>query len=152
MSDKIYYSWDQITEACNMFAEGVHDTHGDGKYTRFDAVVGLTRGGLVPGVILSHLFYDIPLIPVDYSSSQGMGDNVGSHSNDVPNIKQHRLLLVDDIIDSGHTMNELVLLLRARGHDVMTYSYIWKEGAVFAPDQYCVKLPADAGWVVFPWE
>lgn len=137
--------WEMLQEGCIQYANTINDHH-------IGAVIGLTRGGLFNAVIFSHLLGDAPLIPVDYSSKQGNGDNIGSHSNNIPDIRQHRLLLVDDIADSGHTMSELDFYLRQRGHDVLTYVSYWKEDAAIAPDGYQFKIPSDSPWIVMPWE
>lgn len=149
MNDQIFITWDEIHDGCKNVADLIVVDGALG--VRVDAVVGLSRGGLVPGVLLSHLL-DAPLIPVDYSSTRGKGDNMGSHSNDVQQIRQHNLLLVDDIADTGHTLSELDHLLRERGHAVYTYVHCWKEGSALTPDWHCVRLEHDAPWVVFPWE
>lgn len=140
-------TWDDIQDGCIKFVDTLLDEN-----KPIEAVVGLTRGGLVNAVIVSHLLYDIPVYAVDYSSKHGAGDNISSHSNDVPNIKQRRLLLVDDIADTGHSLKELQALLISRGHTVYTYVSFWKESSALTPDGYQYKIPTDAPWIVMPWE
>jgi hypothetical protein len=139
--------WNELEEGCIQFANELTDS-----FIQIDAVVGLTRGGLVNAVIFSHQLGDAPVIPVDYSSKMGAGDNISAHSNDVPQIRGHNLLIVDDIADSGHTMAELDHLLRSRGHTVLTYVSYWKEGSALTPTGYQYKIPANAPWIVMPWE
>lgn len=137
--------WDTLQEGCIQFANSMRDQN-------IGAVVALSRGGLINGVIFSHLLGDIPLIPVDYSSQRGNGDNIGNHSNNIPDIRQHRLLLVDDIADSGHTLSELDFHLRQRGHDVITYVSYWKNDSALTPDGYQFEIPPNSDWIVYPWE
>ena len=53
--NKIYHSWEQVDRWCNRIALDILKTD-----WRPDYIVGLTRGGLVPAVRISHLL-DIPM-------------------------------------------------------------------------------------------
>jgi hypoxanthine phosphoribosyltransferase len=72
-------SYDEIHTACLGFAKFFEQ-----KNWKFDLVVGIARGGLIPAVILSHLL-DLPLLPIDYSSRKGRGDD-RDHTNLLPSI------------------------------------------------------------------
>lgn len=124
---------------------------------KYDAIIGLSRGGLVPAVCLSNIM-DIPLIPVQYSSKRGAG-NDKNHANVVPIMSditgkqsQHTLLIVDDICDTGYTLKEVCGELRAQGHEVVTATIHYKSGAVITPDVYIEHLDPDSPWIVYPWE
>lgn len=144
--DAIIVEWSEVQQHLGRLAAELK------KSGLTDAIVGLTRGGLIPAVVLSHYTEDTPVIPVDYSSSKGKGDNVGSHVNHIPDIEAERLIVVDDICDTGHTMKEVVTILEGRNHEVTTFALHYKEGGAFEPDYHGVKLPANAPWIVFPWE
>jgi len=116
-----------------------------------DAVIGLARGGLFPSVILSHKLKK-PHVCVDFSSERGKGDDTDQHINVIPDIPYNRVLIVDDICDSGHTMAEIVTELQERGIDVSTCVLYLKDGSAFLPDFHWTLLPKDAGWVIFPFE
>jgi hypoxanthine phosphoribosyltransferase len=128
-----------------------------------DYVVGLTRGGLIPAVRISHLM-DIPMVAVNYSSVSGRGDNK-NHQNALPAIygrgivsgegklpEMPTLLVVDDICDSGRTMQEVYDHYSKQGHRVWTAALYYKESAVMEPDFYWQRIGADAPWVIFPFE
>lgn len=138
-------TYDDLEAGCIEFTDRLQDMPPH-------AVLGLARGGLFNALIFSHQLGDIPLIPIDYSSTQGAGDNIDSHANTIPQIKYHRLLLVDDIADSGHTMSEVAHILTQRGHEVFTYVSFWKELSAIEPDGFQFKIPEDGPWIVFPWE
>lgn len=117
-----------------------------------DLIIGLTRGGLFPAVLISHSM-NIPMVAVDYSSTKGRGDNVGQHFNRIPDFADsERLLIVDDICDSGYTMSELSAEYVKRGHEVQTFALYWKESSVFIPSWFWQQIPQDSPWIVFPWE
>lgn len=148
--------WTDIKDACQALASEIRDQQLDINY-----VVGVTRGGLAPAVVISHML-DIPTIPVSYSSHTGKGDNK-FYDDDLPDLqsiidKEQRLpgkpaiLIVDDISDSGETFADLHKIYMERGHKVYTLTLYHKEGSVFSPDFIWQQIPKDAGWITFPWE
>lgn len=115
-------------------------------------IIGLTRGGLVPAVVLSHMM-SVPMIAVSYSSMKGRGEFKG-YDGTLPtkDIPGKNILIVDDICDSGHTLLEISKYYTDLGHDVQTATLFYKQGAVTRPTYHCQDLPFDGGWVTFPWE
>lgn len=67
----------------------------------FDAIVPVVRGGMVPATILSHML-DLPVNPIVWQTRDG------EHQE---RKKWHalrgRLLVIDDILDSGLTLSQL---------------------------------------------
>jgi hypoxanthine phosphoribosyltransferase len=116
-----------------------------------DAVVAPIRGGLLFGVIASHKL-NVPLSAIAYSSKRGAGDDK-NHSNVLP-MAQHgqTILLVDDIVDTGNTLKEIVDHYTSKGVKVITAVFHYKEGAVFAPDLYYWRIPADSEFINYPYE
>ena len=120
-------------------------------------IIGLSRGGLFPAIIISHMLDDMEMIPVRYSSKSGKGDDK-NHSNALPLIQgchpPATLLIVDDICDSGLTLSEVVEFYKFRGHHVYTATLYYKDipGGPIEPDIYWHKIPEDAPWIVFPFE
>ena len=95
---KIYYNWDLIDVACR-------DIYKDIKADGFspDLIIGLTRGGLIPAIILSHRF-DLPMETLkislrDHKSSEESYKDYG--------LPDKNILIVDDINDSGATITHL---------------------------------------------
>lgn len=116
-----------------------------------DAIVAPVRGGLMFGVIASHKL-NVPLIAVPYSSKSGNGDDKG-HTNIIPDLSKYKtILLVDDIMDSGNTMAELVTAFTAQHIKVITAVFHYKEDAKFQPDVYFWRIPADSEFITFPYE
>lgn len=73
-------TWEQLDEGAQDLVSQIK-IHG---WCQPDYVVGLTRGGLIPAVRISHLM-DIPMVAVNYSSVVGRGDNK-NHQNALPAI------------------------------------------------------------------
>lgn len=149
----VYPSWDQIqygvAKLCYLILES---------NIIIDSIVGLSRGGLPPAVMASHLMQR-PMIPAGYSSLRGAGDDK-NHNNTLPPIAYPiragfdfpTLLIIDDICDSGNTIAEVREHYINGGHDVTTAALYYKEGASYTPDFCWMTIPYDAPFIVFPWE
>lgn len=129
---------------------------------QFDLIIGLSRGGLVPAVYLSHRF-DIPMVIADISHELSVGDNKNTHSGYLPKIADNiqSILVVDDIVDSGNTILALTQQLETTAKITVASLYI-KDGAErylideapsnFVKCVYTEVLPIDAPFIYFPWE
>lgn len=144
-----YPSWHDIEKGCALIVNQSLKAN-----RTYGAIVGLTRGGLIPAVIISHIL-NVPVIPVSYSSKGGRGD--GSYVNELPQIRwgediHPALLVVDDICDSGNTMIEVCHHYKTTGHIVSSAALYYKESSLIRPDFYWQELPNDAPWITYPWE
>lgn len=129
----------------------------DSKGIRPSKIVALSRGGLMLGVILSHNL-NVPMIPVQYSSKAGKGDD-RNHDNELPEIYDEVILVVDDIADSGHSLEEVCNfyrngngLLGAFSNQVFSASMYLKEGSVHSPTVHWHHLKKAGPFIHFPWE
>jgi len=68
-----------------------------------DYVVGLTRGGLLPAVMISH-YFNIKMNSLDISLRDG-GDTVSNLGMAEDAYEGKNILIVDDINDQGSTLN-----------------------------------------------
>lgn len=114
---KVYYSWPQVQGAVLEIARQMYEHN-----WRPDYIVGITRGGAIPAVLLSQ-YTGIPMKPLQVSlrdsqdcvSDLGMAeDAIGAVPSDhrskfgghkwVEKLKK-KILIVDDINDTGATIN-----------------------------------------------
>lgn len=117
-----------------------------------DAIIGLLRGGVVPARIFSDSFGILmDFYAIDVKLYTGIGER-----NEKPVIKPFhiditgkKILIVDDIWDSGRTME--AVLEELKGEDVTTATLYWKESAPAKPDYYYEPVKDD-DWIIFPWE
>ena len=96
---KIYYTWQDVE---NQTQEILRQLQRDAWMP--DYVVGLTRGGLVPANLISQ-YLEIPMETLKVSLRD---DNSSPESNlwmAEEAFEQKRILIVDDINDSGATLN-----------------------------------------------
>ena len=121
-----------------------------------DHIVGIGRGGLVPAAYLSHRT-GISLLSVDYSSGvpsfaeELMAKLAGTTA------EGRRLLLVDDINDSGGTIDYIRRLLAENGCDEanLRFAVIMTNSRSKADVEYWAQMidrSEDKRWFVFPWE
>lgn len=124
----------------------------DAKGIRPTKIVALSRGGLMLGVILSHNL-SVPMVPVQYSSKAGKGDDK-NHTNQLPEILDETILVVDDIADSGHSLQEVCdfYSVPTQNNEVFSASMYLKEGSVHTPTVHWHDLKKDGPFIHFPWE
>lgn len=108
-----------------------------------DEIWAIERGGLVPGVHLSHHF-NIPLKVV--SKDQIFFDyEINS---------KKKILLVDDINDTGTTIVNLLRNMLSAAIDlnyVKTCTLYQKDDSEIKVDYYGTEVSGNT-WIVFPWE
>lgn len=126
-------------------------------------ILGVARGGLIPAVIMSHNLKK-PMIPVCYSGSDGAGDDKQFTEIEVlPDFeKTDKILIVDDICDSGDTLTKMVKYYKRQKIEVYTavlyYKDNWPQKDAnesshgYIPTFYMNRIGPLAQWVVFPWE
>ena len=123
---------------------------------RPDHIVGIGRGGLVPAAYLSHRT-GISLLSVDYSSGiPGFADEL-MEKLAVATREGRTILLVDDINDSGGTIEALRTSLIDHGADedgvrVAVLIDNLRSRARVDYRSRVIDRSTDKRWFVFPWE
>jgi hypoxanthine phosphoribosyltransferase len=146
----IRLSWslygDMLIELCHKIKEsGV----------KYDSIVGIMRGGYVVGLYLSnHL--KIPLLGIQVQNHKYNEPERGVKKSELTVEEFYgigefgkKVLLVDEIVDSGETMTAVTLILHDLDKKVDTASIIC--GPIIKPTYYVDSIP-DGYWVVFPYE
>lgn len=125
----------------------------------FDTVLCLARGGMRAGDVLSRIF-ERPLAVMSTSSyREGAGTvqgnlKVAAHITSPGGEIGGRVLLVDDLADSGHTLRAVASTLRDRYPAItdLRSAVIWvKACSVFQPDYLAEFLPTNP-WIHQPFE
>ena len=147
-------SWDDYHRAIELLVKIVHQSG-----WQFDQVLCLARGGLRPGDVFSRLF-KVPLAILSASSyREAAGTQRGELeiSNSITSTASPlagRILLIDDLVDSGVTLQRVQEHLRIRFPDVteVRSAVIWyKACSVIRPDYFVEYLP-DNPWIHQPFE
>ncbi|WP_045389388.1 xanthine phosphoribosyltransferase [Falsirhodobacter sp. alg1] len=143
-----HISWDQMHRDSRALAWRL-DGHGpDGG--SWKAVVGITRGGLVPAMIVAR---ELDLRVVDtigirsYSKqSQGEIQVIKSPQAELMGDGEG-ILIVDDLVDSGKTL-EVVRKMYPRAHFATVYA---KPSGRPQVDTFITEVSQDT-WIFFPWD
>lgn len=104
MNDDLYYYYDQA-----MFEKDIHLIVDQLRDVPIDIIVAVNRGGLVPGVCISHAL-GIPMTTIDYSLRDGVNIQpkcLFSYFHELSH-KYKNVLLVDDIVDSGKSVTDII--------------------------------------------
>ena len=152
----MYVSWDTYHNKIEELAQEIHDTGWN-----FNQIVCIAKGGLRIGDTMARIF-DVPLAILSAESYGGTGvkDEQGgiTFSRDLakttPNLGS-RVLLVDDLADSGVTLQKTMRWLEHYYgfyiEEVKT-ACIWeKENSEVSPDYIVDYLPTSP-WVHMPFE
>ena len=114
----LYVSWDEYNRLIEKLALKVWESGWS-----FDAILCLARGGLRVGDVMSRLF-DKPLgvlFTSSYRESAGTVQSrllIADHISSAAPMPAGRWLLVDDLVDSGATLVEVIPHLKAQRTDV----------------------------------
>ena len=120
------------------------------------AILGISRGGLIPAAMLSYTF-DVRLIQ-SVRVQHYDGENIRLESGpqfveetrpfDALNIYTKRLLIVDDIIDTGETLKLVRDAARDHADEVKVAALYVRSDQKHSADWY---WKVEDEWVVFPW-
>jgi len=116
-----------------------------------DEVVAISRGGLT----LGHLLTDLLRVPIStftiqsYTDIREQGEVKITKPLTTPIYDKH-VLLVDDVSDSGKTIQRALEYLKTQQpKNVTTLTMFYKPHSVFKPDYYAQETSA---WILFPYE
>ena len=147
-------SWEQYNVLVERLALIVHESG-----YAFDQIICIARGGMRVGDVLSRIF-DQPLAILSTHSYTAEGGTIrgalviAEHMTMTKPRLGDRVLLVDDMVDSGHTLEAVYRELPRRfPHiaEIRTAVLWWKACSVFKPD-YWVDYLADNPWIHQPFE
>jgi hypoxanthine phosphoribosyltransferase len=118
-----------------------------------DYIVGVVRGGAIPAVMLSHAL-NVPCKMVTWSNFHK--DQGKEYAYDIAEDLEagKRVLLVDDILDSGKTMSQLLDTWGNERARVDIAVLLYNEEQSIVPDYYGYKFKRseNKAWFDFWWE
>jgi len=164
---KIYYNWNQIQGACLDIARQLQQDN-----WRPDYIVGITRGGAIPAVLISQ-YLDVPMNALkvslrdssDTESNTWMAEDAYGYNGPV-GFHEKNILVVDDINDTGATIAWIKEDWQSSclpnddrwncvwGHNVrfatLTNNMASKETVEYSVWE--VNKAEEDCWLVYPWE
>ena len=118
---------------------------------KFDEIVAISRGGLTFGHILTD-FLDLPICSFtiqSYTDIQKQGEVEITEPLSKP-IEGKKILVVDDVADSGKTLTRAISYLKQFNPKSLTLiTMFYKPSSIIKPDFYAIKT---SKWIIFPTE
>ena len=162
MGKKIWYSWEEMRRDVSVLSRALVLNNFDPQ-----VIVGISRGGLVPGVMLSHWFLK-PFKPIK-ASMRDFAEEDDAWEDYYPRKSDDRVLIVDDICDSGKTFIRISDKIKQRKEFTRRYSSTtsklddvdvrfaalwWNNECQFTPHYYAQECAKDSEdiWIQFPWD
>ena len=148
---KLWDPWDEMRRDVNTLCREI-------VLDKFDpcCIVGLSRGGLLPGVMMSH-WLNKPFKPVKAALR-----DFPEWEDYLPRKTDERVLIVDDICDSGETFTRMKNYIKGPRMnqplelptEVRFASLWWNNECDFEPHYYAQECAKDTEgiWIHFPWE
>ena len=148
-SERDIVSWDELDRLVGILAERLAGQ-------AFDVMLAITRGGMVPAGMLAYRLKlrDILVAAVEYYDDHG---RPGPHPTFFqfpadPLLRGKRVLVVDEVWDSGTTIHAVNERVRQAGGEPMTAVLHYKPAHSVvqgAPDVWAVETDR---WVVYPFK
>ena len=146
MTTKLWYDWREMRRDVNSLCREI-------VLDKFDpnVIVGLSRGGLTPGVMMSH-WMKKPFKPIKTALR-----DFPEWEDYLPRKTDERVLIVDDVCDSGETFHKIRKYIEDRkvnGVDVRFAVLWWNNECNFEQHYYVNEIAKDSTntWIHFPWE
>lgn len=119
-----------------------------------DLIVGLMRGGVIPAIHLSHKL-DCPVSAIEWSTRDAKVTDK-KQLDKIAIMAEHgkKVLVIDDIVDSGKTMREIKERMFDTKDNVKYASLWFNPSQSVTVDFYCniIDRAVDERWIIFPWE
>ncbi len=150
----LYVSYDEYHNLIEKLAIRIHQSA-----WQFDTILCLARGGMRPGDILSRIF-DKPLAIMStssYRAEAGTRQGVLDIARYITTPKGEiagKVLLVDDLADTGKTLKEVIDRLRNDYEPIteLRSAVIWTKGVSSFKADYSVEFLPTNPWIHQPFE
>ncbi len=137
-------SWEQYEKDCLKLARQL-------KGKKFDKIIAISRGGLIAARILSDLL-SIPISHITIESYKNLKQKKTVTITEVPSARfyNQRILLVDEIADSGKTFKRAVSYFKNfQLKKISTLALYIKSHCHPCPEYFANQIDA---WIIFPYE
>jgi len=141
--EKLYYPYEDFLVDTKVLTQKIE--------WEFDAIIAIARGGLSLSQLLGE-YYDLRAVysinTIGYDDTQKL-DTVKVFN--LPQLQDARsVLIVDDIVDSGDTLVEVLRILDEKYPHIIfkTASLFYKKSAKISPNWYVKEAEA---WIDFFW-
>jgi len=159
---KTYLTWEDIQTDCQLLAKKL-------SHMQFSCILGVANGGMIPATLLAKYLKVDKLLSCNLKSYQEDKPRDGAHSTeDIVKVisfpswidlkKEDKVLIVDDLADTGLTLREIKQMdsiinwQREDKKDCWIYATLYYKPKTTIKPNYTVKEFDNDEWIVFPWE
>jgi len=155
VADVLKLTWENIDFLTQCLADQIKK-----RSIKYDTIIALGRGGLIPGACLSYKLGITNLHNLGISTRLDDGKYIDTLVYQRPGSeiinKKSKILVIDDINDSGRTFTAVKSILKADydidDEDVLYASLIKREGSEFNNNTISGNILYTTSWLVFPWD
>ena len=141
--NRVYYPYDEFREDLKVLVTRIDQP--------FDALLCIARGGMTMAHLLGEYYNIRAVYSVNTIGYEDTQKNESVEVFNIPDLKSAKsVLILDDIVDSGDTLIEVLHVLRERYPQITFFiaSLFYKKSAKIAPNWYVKEATA---WIDFFW-
>ena len=151
-AETLVLSWEELNGHVESLAQQIHDLPGA---QRPDAILAISRGGLVPGAMLAYRLgiRDLLIAVAEHYDADGRrpAPTIARMPPD-ESLKGRSILIVDEVWESGRTLALVAERARAAGADVRTAVVHHKPGKSEVPGAPDFFAALADGWITYPYK
>ena len=151
------YSWQLLEKDVKTIARQIKKNH------KFDTLLVMVRGGMVPAIMLTHLLgrKDLAFFQVHRALSNNPHDWGDFQIKNIPPIRRgEKFLLVEDIIFTGKTLNKVIDYILSQGGKITAIASLVADEKFLKSEAekypkinlICPHFCRHQQWIRFPWE
>ena len=154
MQELYYMSWDEFEDATRKILRQIEE-----KKIKIDTIIPVLRGGATLGAVLNNNLdnTEIAYIHVKRSESNGvnavLGEPVLRGITNVEKITGKDVLIVDDMLDKGVTMEFVIKSIKKLEPKSIKVAVIYNFTKLKDEDMFIIgATKKKKKWIVYPWE
>jgi len=146
---KVFLSWKEIETAIQNISEQINESG-----FKPDVIISVGRGGMIPARLISDYIgvSNVQLIEAKMYTGIGTRNSKPKIGTLSSSIHKKNVLIVDDIVDSGLTLDAVVeMLFGQKANSIKAATISVKEHVQRLPRYWSSKVKEEE-WIVYPWE
>ncbi len=153
MGDILKLNWDNVNFLVECLSDQIKS-----KKINYDTIIALGRGGLIPGATLSYKLDIYNLYNLGISTREDDGKYLDTIVYQKPKSlnKSSKILVVDDINDSGRTFTAVNSILQSEynidSDNILYASLVMRDGSEFNKNIIFGNILYTTSWLQFPWD
>lgn len=140
---------DEVVETCDHVAKAVLKAG-----VEVDTVVAVARGGFMPARFLCDFLDVSRLLSIKVAHYEAGARSAGGATVEYPlggNIEGRRVLLVDDVNDSGDTLQAALTHLREQSPAELHSAVLHEKATTTCAADFKAEVIREWRWVLYPW-